>query len=92
MSSSTRPQLLLIILCAFLGIGLVTFLWGAINVFSKPIELIWGEGHLWDLADKFSNREPLYRAVGADQYHTLPYPPVFPLITGCATWIFGRSV
>jgi len=88
----SRGKFLTVLVGSILSINLVTFLIGAFKVFSKPYELMHGEGGTCWTANLLGQGLSLYPEVTPTQLLTNPYLPFYFLVTGGLSSIFGDSL
>lgn len=88
----TRNKFLVVLVGSILSINLVTLLIGAFKIFSKPYELMHGEGMTCWTANFIGQGMSLYPEVGSTQLVTNPHPPVYFLVTGGLSSVFGPSL
>lgn len=88
----SKDKLLVGILGAFLGFGLVSFLIGTIGFISQPYGMIPGEGLYLFQANLVAEGGSLYNPVTSTQYMAVPYPPLYMLVCGWLSSIFGSSL
>ncbi len=87
-----RARILAGLVVALLGISVVTLLRGASEIFSKPYELMHGEGMTSLTANRVGQGLSLYPEVTSTQLITNPYTPVYMLLTGWLSSFFGESL
>jgi hypothetical protein len=87
-----RPTVIVLGLSIFLGLNLVAFLYGAYNLLSQPFQYVNAEPYYQFMATQVSHGIQIYNPLTETAYLTVPYPPVFFLVTGLLVKIFGSSL
>jgi len=90
--SLRRDQILVIVLTVVLGISVACFLAGVMRVTRQPYELILGEGFLWMQSEMVAEGTPLYSPVSDTQLLIIPHTPLYVVVCGWLSKIFGSSL
>jgi len=73
-------------------IALFMMIWSALDVFSIPYGLDFGEGYLANMSLELVKGNDVYGPIDEAPYIVNSYPPLYPLVTGLITSITGPSM